>query len=278
MTIFTEVRDTLHARPVGSCIYCGSRDDLTDEHIIPAALGGNYVLPQSSCKDCNKITSKFEREVLRGFMWEARVAANFPTRRPKERPKTLPLEVERGGKYETVQIAASDHPGFLDLPLLAPAGVLVGRPPTRGVMIQGHERLLFGKHPGDVLKQLGATAMKATFNWDVTAFAKLLAKIGYGMAVAHLGALPLDQIKVLPLIRGEADDASYWIGSETFRLKIEERRPNHAAMLMRVPDPGERFADLLCVRVKLFAPSGATGYRVVLRKVWRPIGVPAEPR
>jgi hypothetical protein len=278
MTTFTEIRDTLRARPVGSCIYCGSRDDLTDEHIIPAALGGNYVLPQASCKECNKITSKFEREVLRGFMWEARVAANFPTRRPKERPDLLPLEIERDGKYETVQIAASDHPGFLDLPLLAPPGVLVARPPTRGVMIQGHERLLFGKHPGEVLKQLGASAMQATFNWDVTAFAKLLAKIAYGMAVAELGVQPLEQIKVLPLIRGEADDASTWIGSEVFRLRIEEKRPTHAAALMRVPDPGEKFADLLCAQVKLFAPSGATGYRVVLRRMWRPIGVPAEPR
>ena len=48
-TRITENRETLRAASVGSCIYCGATDQLTDEHIIPLALGGRFVLPDSSC-------------------------------------------------------------------------------------------------------------------------------------------------------------------------------------------------------------------------------------
>ncbi len=37
---------------VGSCIYCGSTDNLSNEHIIPYGLGGNLELPKSSCSRC----------------------------------------------------------------------------------------------------------------------------------------------------------------------------------------------------------------------------------
>ena len=43
--------------PVGRCIYCGSTDTLTDEHIIPLALNGTGLLPKSSCVACAKITN-----------------------------------------------------------------------------------------------------------------------------------------------------------------------------------------------------------------------------
>lgn len=33
--------DNRDYRPVGSCIYCGSTEDLTDEHIFPRSLVGN---------------------------------------------------------------------------------------------------------------------------------------------------------------------------------------------------------------------------------------------
>jgi hypothetical protein len=49
-----------------SCIYCGTQADqteakeLSDEHIIPYALGGNLVLPKASCDRCAKETHAFE--------------------------------------------------------------------------------------------------------------------------------------------------------------------------------------------------------------------------
>lgn len=44
------------------CLFC-LRDDvlLTDEHLFPAALGGNIVVEGSVCADCNHGFSKFEQ-------------------------------------------------------------------------------------------------------------------------------------------------------------------------------------------------------------------------
>lgn len=36
-----------------ACIFCGSRDNLTDEHIFPAFMGGDLVVRDGSCLRCN---------------------------------------------------------------------------------------------------------------------------------------------------------------------------------------------------------------------------------
>jgi len=60
---------------IGECVYCGAKENLANEHIVPLALGGNLVLQNASCRSCAKITGKFEQRVLRGFMMDARTAA-----------------------------------------------------------------------------------------------------------------------------------------------------------------------------------------------------------
>jgi 5-methylcytosine-specific restriction endonuclease McrA len=35
---------------IGVCIYCrDAASDLSDEHIVPYALNGNWILPKASC-------------------------------------------------------------------------------------------------------------------------------------------------------------------------------------------------------------------------------------
>src|SRR5215212_3632262 len=73
-------------KPVGTCIYCGSVDDLRDEHIIPKALNGDWILPAASCRVCEAITSKFEMKVLRGPLWPPRRALNLQSRHRDRQP------------------------------------------------------------------------------------------------------------------------------------------------------------------------------------------------
>lgn len=263
-TQITEVRDTFRAAPVGSCIYCGATNRLTDEHIIPLALAGQIVLPDASCRTCAGTTSAFERRVFRGFMLDARTTGGYPTRRLKKRPQSLPLRIERDGAFEQIELAPKEHPGLLVLPLLDPPGVLAGREPGAGVSICGYETIYFGKNPTDVAKALAVKTIRTTHNWDVTSFARLLAKIGYGFAVAWLGSLPREHIVILPLILGKADDASYWLGSANFKLAVEAKGPMHALAHTWIPDPRNIGNELLIVRLKLFVPSGATGYEIVV--------------
>jgi len=50
----------------GYCIYCGATGvRLTDEHVVPLALGGVHILEDASCDTCADITKKFEQDVAR---------------------------------------------------------------------------------------------------------------------------------------------------------------------------------------------------------------------
>jgi hypothetical protein len=230
MSQIMEVHNTVRADPVGSCIYCGVTGGLTEEHTIPLALGGRFILPDASCSKCAAITSAFERRVLRGFMLDARTAGRYRTRRPKERPKSLPLQVERDGLFEKIALEPTDHPGLLHLPLLEPAGLLVGRDPTLGVSVCGWETLYFGKHPTDVATGIGVKTIRTTSNWDVSSFARLLAKIGYSHAVATVGLLPREHILFFPLSLARQTTRRFGLARRSFNY-LSRRRGLHMHLL-----------------------------------------------
>src|SRR5437762_7005133 len=90
---------------VGRCIYC-LRDDvpLADEHIIPFGLSGTWVLRKASCQSCARITSAFERIVLREDLQRLRAAGQFKTRRRNERPTHLPLTISTSAGEKTLHL------------------------------------------------------------------------------------------------------------------------------------------------------------------------------
>jgi hypothetical protein len=261
------IRTTTRVSPVGYCIYCGSKEDLSDEHVVPLALGGNVILPAASCPKCAAITSAFEGKVLRGFMREGRTAGRFPTRKPKERPTTLPLSIKRGNEMECITLPPVESPGFLQLPMLESAAFLVGRPPVNGIVPCGSELLAFGKPPDKVAADLNTTAIQTSAKIDLAAFIRMLAKIGYSFAVAAQGPYPLDEVPVLPLILGSAFDGSTWVGSAKYRLEIEAQSPQHALGLVSAKiTVDSNVEEIFIAHVKLFASAGATGYQAVVRR------------
>jgi hypothetical protein len=155
-----EVREATRFEPVGHCIYCGSTSDLSEEHIIPFALGGNLILPESSCATCRDITSKIETKVLRGFMLPARTVAGFPTRHPRKRPTHFQLEAGRGGENLLLSLEASEFPALLPLPVFPPAGFLTGRTTSRGVSVCGSDTIRFGRSPETVMQRLAARIIR----------------------------------------------------------------------------------------------------------------------
>lgn len=266
---FTPVKNTIRLPAPGSCIYCGSSDTLSDEHVIPLGLGGRLVLTDASCQACSRITSAFERKVLRGFMGPARITANFPTRRKKSRPASRSVSLLRGTTYEEVIGPSGEVPALLQLPTLATAGILTGAVGTSGVKIVGIETISYGPRPDEFVLKHSASGFRQSDNLDVSSFARMLAKIGYSYLVGALGPMPLDEVTVLPLILGVADDPSHCIGSAAFSTEAETKGAQHVLRPEYYESSEPSQPRLLGARIKLFADCGATGYDVIVRKVPR---------
>lgn len=250
---------------VGECVYCGATDSLSDEHIVPFALGGSIILPDASCRDCAKITSLFELRVLRGFMHRARTTGRFPTRRPRERPSTHVVTLLRDGLPIETEVPAEQEPGLLQLPLFAPPQFFSGIVTTQGVIVRGIETLYFGINPKAFTESQGASGLRQTDNLDVTSFARMIAKIGYCYICATLGIPPRDEVSVLPFILGMRDDGGQWVGSVNFSTHAEVDGANIVLAHTVYKSDVDPTNLALVARVKLFAQAGATGYEVVIR-------------
>ncbi len=68
------------------CIYCGSKEKLSDEHALAYGFNGNHILRNASCENCREITSKFETKILRGLLADYRSFKKF---RSRSKHKTL---------------------------------------------------------------------------------------------------------------------------------------------------------------------------------------------
>jgi hypothetical protein len=110
-------------KPVGTCIYSGSQDDLRDEHIIPKALNGDWILPEASCRACEAITSKFEMKVLRGPLWLPRRPLNLQTRHRDKQPDSFSLLVNTDNVEERREIPYRSKSTVSDASSLRCAGV-----------------------------------------------------------------------------------------------------------------------------------------------------------
>lgn len=252
---------TYNFDPINECIYCGHRGELSDEHIIPYALGGTLVLPKSSCSPCAAITSRFERKVLRDFMHTGRAVGNMPSRRKSKRPKSLPIEFI--SPDETIfrrDVATPDAPAVIHLPILAPPSILSDRPPTNDIQFAGMETIHLGKDIRDVIQVNRAVGVRFHDRLLLSAFTQMLAKIAYSHVIATYGLLARDDSPVLPLIFGKRHEFSNWIGSGAFEPATKSENPLHVITSDDVTnDLGQRG---YATRLRLFFNYPTTGYFV----------------
>lgn len=184
--------------PVGTCIYCGATDDLTDEHIVPLALGGLHVLPKSSCADCQKITSRDERFVARDMFGAYRHKNKIQSRRPNknhEFPATIrdPLHSRR-----SENLPLEHHPGLMILPAFTPPKVMLGEVALGESFGEG--RLYPYMQPYDQNAAKTALGFKKSEQiasriiFSEHTFARVLAKIGHATAVAEFTLSGFDPV------------------------------------------------------------------------------------
>jgi len=258
----------LICRPVGRCIYCGATDNLSMEHVAPYALGGTMELPEASCPTCARITSLFEMKVARDMMLAPRTKFGAPTRNPKNRPKTLALEVRKGDRSEKIELSVEDHPGSFALPELQ-------EPPRYLAGLEGLHRLpstisfrVF--HPSDLKERIPAEADQAMVGRvEVTAYFRMIAKIAHAFAIATRGHGSFDPL-LLPLILGETKIWVDVIGSPQRAMPGNEKGEfSIQTLTLRTA----RAAFLAC-DVTIFPVWNGPSYRVVVGRL--PLLAPLE--
>jgi hypothetical protein len=257
------IRDLAKAqyRPVGYCIYCGDTNGLSREHIVPLGLSGIAVLPKASCASCRKVTGAFEGQVLQSPMMRAVRAYRGLRSRSKhaDAPRTQRLKLSRGGENEIVDVPVGEAPKILHFPIFAPPRLLTGESGS-GIKITGIVSVLFGPSPEEVLRRLGGQQVDLESAGDAPiAFARMLAKIGWAMAVAEGKHNRLDGASpILPSIRGHVDDIGRWVGTLTGSIR------QYPGLLHRVLIHEDRAKGMLIAEIQLFADAPTPSYGVIL--------------
>jgi len=248
--------------PVGRCIYCGTTDDLTNEHVIPYGLSDRevLVLPKSTCRQCAAVTGRVEQQVLRGPLWAVRVYRNLKSRtKHKDAPKTYPLTVVRNGREECVELPVHEFPIVLWFPVFEPPAHVGPAAVQGGITVLRVHAVLFGPSPVQVAKKLCAEEIKISHCHQSVAFARMIAKIAYPYAVGE-GRIDVAQRR-LPVVSGimcQTGDVGRWVGT------VNDAPDRREGVLHRLGIIEDRRHRRLIGLVQLFSDSETPTYGVLL--------------
>lgn len=246
--------------PVGKCIYCGSPESLSDEHIIPYGLDGDRILPKSSCHACAAVTSKVERHCQREMLGFFRQTIGFQSRRKKIRPEKLPLEVTyEDGRVRTLMLLPANYPKSLCLPVMPIARALRGLlPDLDEVPVRGAGWWMwYDQEARERLGAQGVVSYEGSGTINPSEFLRMIAKIAYGAAVANWGVNTFEPL-ITDFILGRAQGMNYLVGCVGREESIK------TAFDHTVNFREHRPSGMLIVNVRLFAALGAPTYHALV--------------
>jgi len=257
----------------GECIYCGSKSDLTDEHIIPFSLGATATIEQGSCKSCASITSYLDGYLARNTFYHMRVHAKVPTRR--EYPIDLPIKFAiDNDSYETF-VPIDDHPFFVALPMWGPPGLLTGESPS--TEFSNATASMWWYVPPNIKETLKlrddqeAMLFPTVATVNVQTFARAIAKIAYCHAILGFGLNGFRPLALPDVILGKHPYASYYVGSKEPTTPPSPRKRMHQIWQLDMLDK-----PYAVVAVRLFSNCGTpTVGKPVYHVV---VGIKAAPK
>ena len=254
-------------RPLGRCLYCGSVNGLSDEHIIPLGLGGRFVLPRASCSDCSTKTSKLERTCLRTMFGPLRLLYDLPSRRKRDRPKSLLLKVRKteSSEWEYVPVAQDHYPFLITFPYFDAPGALTPTPESDALGPVTDRLWIRGASPHHdfdelaqiVAQELGVDSLMPESKAEVSAFCSLLAKIALAYVAAET-AEPTANTKLARIALGESmDNCRHFIGS------VAKDEPPTSS-LHEISQGKQLPMGTTLVRLRLLAKLGTPTYFIAL--------------
>ncbi len=244
--------------PVGRCIYCGSTESLTDEHIVPLAMSGTGVLPKSSCTPCARITGALEQRVLRGMLWPLRVATKTKSRsKHKDAPPSRSIELtDAAGKISDEEVGFGETPFTVTFPILSPPD----KDYVAGVQLKGTAVYTIGGSVEELPAKHKATSVTWGETMDPVSFARMVAKIAYASAIAQ-GAIFVGRPFVIPSILGAIDDIGKWV------ITLPKEFETHPGHLHRVAFHDGQEPGVLIAEVQLWSEYGTPHYGVMLGRL-----------
>jgi hypothetical protein len=249
------------------CIYCDSRNvELTEEHVVPLSLGGAHILERASCRDCAKITSRFEDDVARRMWGDARISYNIRTRHKKRRPTHITLpDTQRPDRQVTVPY--SEYPAPMLFYKMASAGFLLGLSSVIDVSGQWQMVTVQNSQKTNDFERKFGIKMTAKFTHVPDSFGRLLIKIGYCNILCSLDPSDFRALCV-PYILGKKSNPSFLVGSAT-----EIAPPEPFGYRLSNFGFGDHQRMFLGVEVRLFANAETPTYHVIVGDVIGPHAV-----
>ena len=257
MTMGADVVDASEVFPVriDRCVYCDATDDLSDEHVLPYGLGGEWKLIAASCGRCRDTTSHLELVIQREHFLAVRTAASLPTRRKHERPTMLAQKLGTPNGAVELLLPIDQHPAALVLPVFPPplgeSARAAGAPMT-------YRSLRVAKRDGRLADIVRATgAQEWTFPCaDPPLFARFLAKVAYCFAVGSYGIDKITEHFVRPHVLAELPGLSAWVGCSDEAVSFTPNGGHHLATIVE--------DDVIRVEIRLFAVPGTPTYTVLV--------------
>lgn len=252
--------------PVNHCIFCNDDKILSDEHIIPLGLGGRWVLPKSSCRECAKKTGAFERTCQRTMYGPLRMYYNLPSRRKKERPQKLALKVKLSpdSEWSYIDVDRDIYPFLITFPILSVPDEITGctmhrerEAKVKRLWIRAASfRDGIFPHLKSLCTELKVFGVEPSSTFSAPEFFCMLAKIAHTFAIAELGIGTFTPV-LLPIIcDSDTSNSAQYIGGLE---KVEPATNRLHELSLHYSRLG-----LVVVRIRLLAALETPTYLVVV--------------
>lgn len=190
---FSAVKTRKDLPGFGSCVFCGRNRDsdgnalkLTSEHVISEFLGAGLELPDASCNDCQKTTSRFEASIAQEMFDPVRKSFALAGKSGVLKKSNFPLDVGRElTEHEYIPLA--HYPTILVMPSLYPASTYSRRAPNAD---EPFNFRLYNINADAALLQRYSLDAFSSQAIDMVGFAQLIAKVAHVYAMHHFRSTP----------------------------------------------------------------------------------------
>jgi hypothetical protein len=242
---------------IGECIYCGSLNDLTDEHVLPYALGGQLVLPKASCKSCSAKTGKLEQKLLRGHWWPYRKMLGLQTRSPAASNELKSVKIIKANGDEISGEMPLESFVAAIVFKLHPPSILIGNETSGEPSAKETFLKLLGPMPseatvnGKLYPLTSSDKVEFPINFDSRDLTRFLAKVAHGYAISKEGIAAFDEFYLPEFILGRTDGIQTYVGGYASPI-ITTTLPGggYNRMMVRTRN------DLISTCIQLFVDKG----------------------